>query len=64
MVAFRLQGPIRASSLAGSVNAGGLEERLETVRAAMERAAARAGRNPSGIRLVAAVKSVAGLFVG
>jgi PLP dependent protein len=43
------------------VNAGGpvLEERLGTVRAALERAAARAGRVSSGIRLVAAVKGVA-----
>jgi pyridoxal phosphate enzyme (YggS family) len=43
------------------VSAGGpdLEERLRAVRDAIERAAARAGRDPAGVRLVAATKGVA-----
>ena len=43
------------------MSAGGpdLEERLRAVRDAIERAAARAGRDPAGVRLVAATKGVA-----
>jgi PLP dependent protein len=43
------------------VSAGGpdLEARLRAVRDAIERAAARAGRDPAGVRLVAATKGVA-----
>lgn len=57
---FRLQRPRSAPTLAGSVNAGlsSLRGRLDRIRAAIERAAGRGGRNPGAICLVAVVKTV------
>jgi len=55
-----LQRPRAAPTLAGSVNGGLaiLSGRLDGIRAAIERAASRAGRDSGGVCLVAVVKQV------